>query len=67
MSNREQFLSGVVGGVVGFFASGMNPAGAWMGFQYSMTAAAHIEPPHNRSDARTENDDVTPHRPNFCG
>ena len=38
MSNPQQFFSGVVGGVVGFFASGGNPLGAIYGPQLGLAA-----------------------------
>lgn len=42
MSNAEQALSGVVGGVIGFFIGG--PAGAVTGFQIGLTAGAALFP-----------------------
>jgi hypothetical protein len=62
MSNREQALSGIVGGIVGFVVSGFNPAGAFAGFQYAISSAALVAPPDEL--ARRESDVAAdrPHR-----
>lgn len=45
MSSAGQVLGGVTGAVIGFFASGGNPAGAIYGAQIGITAGGVIDPP----------------------
>lgn len=45
MSSAGQVVGGVVGAVVGFFASGFNPTGALYGAQIGMMAGGYLDPP----------------------
>ncbi len=45
MSTGGQAVGGIVGGIIGFVASGYNPSGALYGAQLGMMAGGYLDPP----------------------
>lgn len=59
MSSAGQVVGGVVGAVVGFFASGFNPTGALYGAQIGMMAGGYLDPPKGPNTSGPRLDDLT--------